>query len=130
MSRTTVRSIALAIVAALTATAILLTGVGSAGAAAKVQTLTLSAKPGMLAFSTKQLHAHPGTIKIVMVNPKNSGIPHGIAVTGHGVTKVGPTVDPGKDSTITVKLKRGSYTFYCPVPGHEMAGMKGTLTVS
>jgi hypothetical protein len=23
----------------------------------------------------------------------------------------------------------GTYTFHCPVPGHEAAGMKGTLTV-
>ena len=26
-------------------------------------------------------------------------------------------------------LKKGSYTFLCPVPGHAAAGMKGTLTV-
>jgi uncharacterized cupredoxin-like copper-binding protein len=34
----------------------------------------------------------------------------------------------GKRSVI-VKLKPGTYTFYCSVPGHEQAGMKGTLTV-
>jgi uncharacterized cupredoxin-like copper-binding protein len=28
-----------------------------------------------------------------------------------------------------VTLKPGSYEFYCQVPGHEAAGMKGTLTV-
>ena len=26
-------------------------------------------------------------------------------------------------------LKPGKYSFYCPVPGHEAAGMKGTLIV-
>jgi uncharacterized cupredoxin-like copper-binding protein len=28
-----------------------------------------------------------------------------------------------------IDLPAGSYTFYCTVPGHEAAGMKGTLTV-
>ena len=31
---------------------------------------------------------------------------------------------------MTVKLKKGTYTFYCPVDGHEAAGMKGKLVVS
>ena len=31
---------------------------------------------------------------------------------------------------MTVTLKKGTYTFYCPVDGHEAAGMKGKLIVS
>jgi uncharacterized cupredoxin-like copper-binding protein len=31
---------------------------------------------------------------------------------------------------VTVKLKKGTYTFYCPVDGHKAAGMKGKLVVS
>jgi len=46
------------------------------------------------------------------------------------VDKSGQTVQPGGASTVTADLKPGTYTFYCPVPGHEAAGMKGTLTVS
>jgi plastocyanin len=130
MSRTTIRSSALAVLVALAVTAMLAVTAGTAGAAAKVQTLTLSAKPHMLAFSTKRLSAHAGTIRIIMVNPKNSGIAHAIAVSGNGVSRSGKVVAPGHDSIVTVTLKKGSYTFYCPVPGHEMAGMKGTLTVS
>ena len=56
--------------------------------------------------------------------------PTRIAVEGNGVDKDGATVQPGGTSTVTVKLKPGTYTFYCPVDGHKAAGMKGTLTVS
>jgi uncharacterized cupredoxin-like copper-binding protein len=132
MTRTTKRSAALVVVLALAATAMIaaLTA-GTAGAATKIQNLKLSAKPGMLAFSTTKLKAHTGTVRITLVNPKNSGISHGIAVSGHGINRKGQVVAPGKDSVVTVTLtKKGTYTFFCPVPGHEMAGMKGTLTVS
>ena len=35
----------------------------------------------------------------------------------------------GGTRTLTLTLPPGTYTFYCSVPGHEAAGMKGTLTV-
>ena len=41
----------------------------------------------------------------------------------------GKTAGQGATSTITVALKPGKYTFYCPVDAHKQAGMKGTLTV-
>jgi uncharacterized cupredoxin-like copper-binding protein len=63
-----------------------------------------------------------------MTNP--SGLPHAIAVEGNGVDKDGQTVMKGGTSTITVTLKPGTYTFYCPVDGHRAAGMQGKLTVS
>jgi uncharacterized cupredoxin-like copper-binding protein len=62
-----------------------------------------------------------------MNNP--SQVPHGVAIKGSGVSTVGKVVGNGADSTVTTTLKPGTYEFYCPVPGHEQAGMKGTLTV-
>jgi len=65
-----------------------------------------------------------------MANGSEDSLPHAIAIEGNGVDKDGETVQPGGSSTVTVRLKPGRYTFYCPVDGHEDAGMKGTLTVS
>jgi uncharacterized cupredoxin-like copper-binding protein len=92
--------------------------------------LTLSADESSgLSFTKKTLTAKAGTVTITMTNPSGDQQPHAIAVEGNGVDKDGETVQPGGTSTVTVKLKPGTYTFYCPVDGHEDAGMKGTLTV-
>jgi uncharacterized cupredoxin-like copper-binding protein len=36
----------------------------------------------------------------------------------------------GGSEILTLNLKRGTYKFYCSVPGHRIAGMEGALTVS
>jgi plastocyanin len=92
------------------------------------ETLTLSADPSQLKFDKSSLSAKAGSVTITMDNP--SSLPHAVAVEGNGVDKDGETVQKGGKSTITVDLKPGTYTFYCPVDGHKAAGMKGTLTVS
>ena len=91
----------------------------------------LSADPGgQLRFTRATLTASkPGTVTLVMANPSSAGMDHGIAIEGNGVDRDGPTVAPGKTSTVTASLKKGTYTYYCPVPGHKQAGMTGTLTV-
>jgi uncharacterized cupredoxin-like copper-binding protein len=92
-------------------------------------TLSLSADAsGQLKFDKSSLSAKSGSVTIKMDNP--SSLPHAIAVEGNGVDKDGETVQKGGTSSITVDLKPGTYTFYCPVDGHRAAGMKGTLTVS
>lgn len=82
---------------------------------------------GKLQFDKKLIQAGAGPVKIVMVNP--SGIPHDIAIKGHGVNVKGPVVQNGSQSTVTATLKPGVYEFYCSVDGHEQAGMRGTLRV-
>jgi uncharacterized cupredoxin-like copper-binding protein len=39
-------------------------------------------------------------------------------------------IAPGKSGSVTVNLKKGSYTYICTVPGHAAAGMKGKLKVT
>lgn len=36
---------------------------------------------------------------------------------------------PGQTGTVKVNAKPGDYTYYCNIPGHEAAGMVGTLHV-
>src|ERR1700737_1799859 len=93
---------------------------GASASASSKQVLQVSAKPNMvLRFNTSHLSAHPGQIMIVMHNPSNAGMSHGIATSGRGVSHTGPIVSPGRTSTVTVTLtKKGKYTYYCPVPGH------------
>ena len=81
---------------------------------------------GSLKFDKTALTAKAGSVTINLDNP--SSTPHGVAVEGNGVDKDSQTVTNGKTS-VTVDLKPGKYTFYCPVPGHRQAGMVGTLTV-
>lgn len=92
--------------------------------------LQLSADPtGKIAFDKKSLSAKAGQVSIAMENPSGSGVPHAIAIEGNGVDKDGQTAQPGGDSSVSVKLKPGKYTFYCPVADHRQEGMQGTLTV-
>jgi uncharacterized cupredoxin-like copper-binding protein len=90
--------------------------------------LTVGADPsGALKFTKSTLNAKAGKVTIKMDNP--SPVPHAIGIKGNGVQLDGNTVNKGEVSTVTANLKSGKYEFYCPVDGHEQAGMKGTLTV-
>jgi plastocyanin len=90
--------------------------------------LQIKADPsGALKFDTKALDAKAGKVTVVMDNP--SPVPHAVGIKGGGVDKDGDTASQGGKSTVTADLKPGKYTFYCPVDGHDQAGMNGTLTV-
>ena len=91
------------------------------------ETLKLAADKSALKFDKSSLTAKAGKVTLEMANP--SQLPHAVAIKGNGVDVDGKTVGNGETSTASTDLKPGTYTFYCPVPGHEAAGMKGTLTV-
>jgi plastocyanin len=79
---------------------------------------------GQLAYKFKSATAKAG--KVTVESKNDASVPHDIAIKGG---PSGPVVQGGGTSKITANLKPGSYTFYCTVPGHEQAGMKGRLTV-
>jgi uncharacterized cupredoxin-like copper-binding protein len=79
---------------------------------------------GQLAFQFKNATAKAG--KVTVQSKNAASVPHDIALQGG---PSGSVVQGGGVSQFTANLKPGTYTFYCTVPGHEQAGMKGTLTV-
>ena len=40
-----------------------------------------------------------------------------------------PNTAPGAHPQLSLDLRRGSYTLFCSLPGHEAKGMKATLVV-
>jgi plastocyanin len=90
-------------------------------------TLKLSADKTKLAYNKKALAAPAGKVTIVMKNP--SFLQHDVAIKVNSKVHKSKLANKGQTVKLTVKLKPGTYTFYCTVPGHEAAGMKGKLVV-
>jgi uncharacterized cupredoxin-like copper-binding protein len=104
--------------------------VAAPGGASGGQKLGLRASAsGALRFNTKTLNARSGRVTITLTNPSGSGLRHGVEVEGHGIEKRSRTIGPGKRASVTVRLKAGTYAFYCPVDGHKAAGMRGKIVV-
>jgi plastocyanin len=97
---------------------------GGAGA------VTEAADPsGALKFTSDSLTAKAGKVTINFTNKAPEDHNFTLATASGKTVGATPTF-AGGTKTLSVTLKPGTYTFFCTVPGHEMAGMKGTLTVS
>lgn len=118
--------------AALAALALGLSACGGGGSTAAppatdgATEVAVEADPGgSLAFTQTALSAPAGPVTLTLTN--DSPVPHNIAVAGRD--PVSDTVQDGGTAGITVDLPAGEYEYYCAVPGHQAAGMTGTLTV-
>ena len=86
---------------------------------------TLEVSATEFAFDPSELTAPADTD--VTLNLTNAGnVEHDWAIKEQP-TKV--VAMPGQTGSGTFSLPAGEYVFYCSVPGHEAAGMIGTLTV-
>jgi plastocyanin len=104
------------------------TSTGGAGGGGS--TVKISADPsGQLAFQQSSVTASKaGPVMIDFTN--QSPVGHDVHVADASGKDLGGTdIITGSSTSATVNLKPGKYTFFCSVPGHEQAGMKGTLTV-
>lgn len=99
-------------------------GVAAHGGAGTT-TVKVTEKEYRIALSVKKAPAGP--VKFVV---RNSGTyPHALAIAGPGLKpKRTPLIKPGRSATLTVTLRSGTYSLWCPVPGHAARGMKASFT--
>jgi plastocyanin len=102
----------------------------TAAAPAPAGALSLEANPeGQLKYNKSSLTAKAGKVSIDFTNMSPLGHNVTIESSSHKILGALPTFQGGS-KTLTLDLKPGTYKFFCSVPGHRMAGMEGTLTVT
>ncbi len=115
-------------VGALVAFAAAVGAAGCGGNAAPPSAVRLdAAADGSLRFDRSALSVAAGSAAIEMGNP--SDIPHAIGVRGGGLDLVGATAGRDGLSRVEADLEPGVYELFCPVGGHERAGMTAKLMV-
>jgi uncharacterized cupredoxin-like copper-binding protein len=103
-------------------------GGSTAGTGAPGQVIDIPISDSGFLFTKTSATASAGVVTLRAVNPQS--VAHDISIKGNGVDAQGNQVSNGGVSQVTATLTPGTYEYYCSVPGHEQAGMKGTLTVS
>ncbi len=113
---------------AIALVALTLAAAGCGGADAPARSVRLdAARDGSLRFERTAARTTSGRVAIEMANP--SEVPHAIGIRGKGVDETGETVGNGGTSRVEADLEPGTYELFCPVGGHEEAGMTATLVV-
>jgi plastocyanin len=103
------------------------TGADSGGGTASATTLQLAADPSALLFDKEELSAKAGEVTIDFENP--SAVPHNVVIEKDGEEIAGTPEITEDKASVSTELEAGTYEYVCTVPGHEDAGMAGTLTV-
>jgi uncharacterized cupredoxin-like copper-binding protein len=86
-------------------------------------TVTVTEREFKITPSTHKVPAGP--VRLVV---KNAGrYSHALAIAGKGLSKRTPMIKPGKSAVLLVTIKSGTYSLWCPVPGHAAQGMKSSL---
>jgi uncharacterized cupredoxin-like copper-binding protein len=99
----------------------------AASAARSPKTVTVRVEAGTpteYAFVLSAKVVKHGRVTFVIVN--RGARPHDFKIAG----KRSALLAPGHSTRLTVTLKPGTYTYYCTVAGHAVAGMKGSLRVT
>jgi nitrite reductase (NO-forming) len=143
-----------ALVAAILALALPILGIGAFFAVAQSDTASATPTPCPAATPTSatpttdlcveigeyDIYFEPNLITIPADTPvrvvlNNHGTTmHNFSVTDHensGLKNLDISIDtdPGKTTETTINAPEGTYYFFCSVPGHEQAGMRGYIEV-
>lgn len=101
---------------------------GGTSGSAQGQGTTVDVKATEFAFSLSKSDFSPGTYTFTMHDDGHAT--HAMAMEGPGLSNAkSSNAGPGETATMTVTLKAGTYTLYCPVGNHRAQGMQTTLTV-
>jgi plastocyanin len=104
-------------------------GAATAGVVAHAGTskTTVTVTEREFRLSLSRTSASAGVTRIAV---RNAGkFRHALALRGNGVSRRTRPVEPGKTAVLVVTLRAGTYTLWCPVPGHAAQGMRATLKV-
>jgi plastocyanin len=115
-----------------------LAGCGGSGGSGGGKTATVKAGQPVR-FTAREYKFDPGNLTVnaggkpatVPITLHNSGaLAHDLKVE-RGGQEIGGTgvITADKDSSATLRLAPGSYTFFCSIGDHAQLGMKGTLRV-
>jgi uncharacterized cupredoxin-like copper-binding protein len=89
---------------------------------------TLKVQSGNVYFKPTKLDSKPGVVQIDLHN-QESGV-HDLVIRDIAGFQLEVSGE-GDNSSGKVALKANkTYEFYCTIPGHKEAGMRGTITVS
>lgn len=109
--------------------ALALAGAGLAvmAALASTKTTRLTVTEVEYKLSLSRTHLSAGKTTLIVVD--KGRLAHSLSISGPGLKKrlIAGTIKPGASRSVTVTLKAGTYTLWCPQPGHAALGMKTTL---
>ena len=101
----------------------------ASGATSSTQQLTVKSMDTMK-FDPATLTAKAGQPIQLTLDNSSDQLAHDFYITDGVPQPITISAQPGQKAAGTFTIdKPGSYTYYCNQPGHEQAGMKGTLTV-
>jgi uncharacterized cupredoxin-like copper-binding protein len=87
---------------------------------------TLKVNAGNVYFKPTELDTQPGIVEIDLHN-QESGV-HDLVIKDIPGFQLEVSGE-GSNASGKVELTKKKYEFYCTIPGHKEAGMRGTITV-